>query len=193
MNLVFSSSGQYAYTMNADQSIGQFEVSRDGSWSALTPSTVSAIGCDGPMSMNKASGGGEYLYALSCRQNEVLVYAMSNSGLLTQQSTASTGDSPQALTIFQDNLYVTNTNGNSVSMFKIESNGNLSPMNPSSIQAGQMPEVVGVDKNGKVAYLLDYLSNDITLYKVNSNGELQVDSATAVSTGDFPAQILFKY
>ena len=176
-----------------DDSISQFSVSATGVWAPLTPATVPAVGCSGPMAINKASGGGEYLYAISCYDDSVLSYSINAStGLLTQGPTASTGLSPQYMAISGDYMYVTNTNGSSISMYNIQANGSLNPLAPPEVASSTMPESLVVDSLRKVAYLTDYATDEITWYNVAADGKLSLESESPVKTGNAPAQVLIK-
>lgn len=187
----FSASGKYAYVTNVgDQTISQYEINADGTWGALNPATVPAVACSGPVAMAQVNQS-EFLYAVSCHTDELLIFNIESNGTLTQKPSATTGQSPQNVMTAGSAVYVTNTDGNSVSVYSINTDGSLA--GPASVGAGDMPEAMAVDLGRGIAYLTDYSMDQITQYQVAGDGSLKARSAvSATATGSLPIQILLK-
>jgi DNA-binding beta-propeller fold protein YncE len=67
-------------------------------------------------------------------------------------------------------LYVANYNSGRASVFRIEANGQLSPLG--SVQAGRGPISITVHPSGQFAYVTNNQSLDITQYRIDATGML---------------------
>lgn len=65
-------------------------------------------------------------------------------------------------------VYVTNSGGNSISVFSIDQpGGGLSPATPPTAATGYLPYGLALDPDGRFAYVANYSSNSIGVYTVN--------------------------
>lgn len=80
--------------------------------------------------------------------------------------------------------YVVNTSGNSISMFKKLTNGQLIALSPATISTGNSPKAIVFDPSGKYAYVPNLLSNTISIYSRSTNGLL-----TSLTTMTLPSGI----
>src|SRR5258708_21202788 len=87
-------------------------------------------------------------------------------------------------------VYVANGGGsNNVSAYKIGLNGSLSVIPGSPFAARNLPSSVGVDPNGKFAYVVNESSGDVSGYKIASGGALIAIPGSPFSFGSEPHQI----
>src|SRR4029077_2794242 len=85
---------------------------------------------------------------------------------------------------------VTNGGGsNNVSAYKIGLNGSLTAVPGSPFAARNLPSSVGVDPNGKFAYVVNESSGDVSGYKIDSAGALIAIPGSPFSVGNDPHQI----
>src|SRR5260370_11022118 len=87
-------------------------------------------------------------------------------------------------------VYVANGGGsNNVSAYKIDLNGSLTAIPGSPFAARNLPSCVGVDPNGKFAYVVNESSGDVSGYKIASGGALIAIPGSPFSVGSDPHQI----
>ena len=193
VQMTFDPSGKYAYVVNStSHTISQFSVAADGGFHPLSPATVTAMSCpSGPVSSTRASGGGSFVYALSCYDNAVDVFSIGADGTLTGLQTAATGQTPNGMTISGSHLYVANSMDLTVSMFSIQTNGELSLASTASV-AGDGPETLAIDTERNRAYVIDYYSGSLLQYSLGSDGALSSLGLAPLDVGVSPLQVLMK-
>jgi len=172
--------------------------------------TMMTISNDGGIEMIAINSEGErrnpkghFLYTESneAGTNRIYVYKINSDGSLTSRgSTASGGagkgaglGSQGALALSEDNewLFAVNAGSNSVSSFKVNSDGNLT-LSHTENSGGDMP--VSVSAHGNLLYVLNYSSDNIHGFKVGDGGTLDpIENSTQSlsGTGVAPPQITF--
>jgi 6-phosphogluconolactonase (cycloisomerase 2 family) len=195
LSMAFSPSGEFAYVVNLqNDTISQYAVGMDGGLTPLTPATVTAAGCPtGPIATTRASGGGSYVYTLSCSQNLIDVFKVGADGTLSVLGTSvPTGLSPQGMAISGSSLYVANASDSTVSMFSIGADGSLSAFAQPTVGAGVSPETLALDAIGGADLIVQYRAFGVIQDKRGAGGTLVASGAKSVSTGSIPMSVVLK-
>lgn len=198
-SLVLSLDSRFLYATNAiDGTISQYSIAGDGALTLF--STLPHI--DAPVNMvfspsgkfayvinMNVSEGHEVIYVLSCSTDEVEVFAVGSQGQLTSQQVVTTGALPVALKITATHAYVVNLADSTVSTFKIQANGNLQILQQ-AVPAGMQPESIDFSKDGKFAYVVDFVTDNIYQYVVGLEGQLTPSVNIPFMSGSSPSQII---
>ena len=80
-------------------------------------------------------------------------------------------------------VYVVNEFGNSISAYRIDSSGALTPISGSPFPAGRVPIQAALDPTARFLYVANRGSSDISAYSIGSNGSL-----TPVAGSPFAAE-----
>ena len=83
-------------------------------------------------------------------------------------------------------LYVSNSNGGSISAYHIEKNGSLRPLGGSPFLAGVGPAAVAVDFWGRFVYVPNASGNNISAYRIAENGDLKPVGGSPFLAGNDP-------
>src|SRR5947209_2524242 len=87
-------------------------------------------------------------------------------------------------------VYVANNADNSVSQYAIGVGSDLSPLSPSTANAGSAPEGVAVTPDGKHAYVTNTADNNVSQYNIDAQtGDISPMSPATVPTGPDPLSI----
>lgn len=192
--MTFSSSGKFAYMVNdAITDISQYRVAADGSFTPLTPATVSSRGCpSGPILSSQSKSGIDFIYVLSCSTDEIEVYSVGNDGTLRSEQVVTTGALPSHMTTSGNFLYTTNMGDSTVSMFTIGSNGLLQASTQAAVAIGTQLESVVVDGSGKFAYVMDYVEDKIFPLSLGVDGTVSPFASGGVQSGAGPRKAVIK-
>jgi 6-phosphogluconolactonase len=87
-------------------------------------------------------------------------------------------------------LYVSNENNNTISGYKLHSDGSLTRLPNSPYAAGNIPSAVAVDSTGKFLYLTNFGGNSVSGYSINTDGSLVPVPGSPFATGTFPTAVL---
>ena len=150
---------------------------------------------------NASSGGYVYLESNDASGNMIIAYKQESSGTLTWiASTASGGNgsgaglgSESAIAIDKKHnlLFAVNAGSNSVSSFKIKSNG-MSELKYTISSGGTLP--VSLCVNNNLLYVVNSTTANISGYKVSGDGSLSWINGSQSNLSDItalPAQIAF--
>jgi 6-phosphogluconolactonase (cycloisomerase 2 family) len=100
-------------------------------------------------------------------------------------SPVSAGNGPASITVdwTRDFVYVTNFDSDTVSVYEIQTNGTLKPVQ--TLTTGGGPDAIKIDSTGKFAYVANYRADTVSAYKINATtGELAATTPTSTySTG----------
>jgi 6-phosphogluconolactonase (cycloisomerase 2 family) len=131
-------------------------------------------------------------------------YSVGPNGALTPIGSVAAGNCPFAIGITPNNAYayVANSNGNNVtggdtlSEYKINVDGTLSPLQVSTIATGPNPNSVNIDPSGNYVYVANFggnttpNSNTVSEFVIGQNGELSPNPAQpTVIAGNAPAAV----
>ena len=83
-------------------------------------------------------------------------------------------------------VYVANSNGQSVSAYRILGNGGLTPIG--SFATGRNPIGIAVDLTGKFVYVTNQTDGTVSAYSVNSKGML-TSIGSPVAAGSLPISV----
>ncbi len=171
VSLVGSASDRFLYVANsADNTVSVFQIETSGLLK-LVPPTGSlrnpvAVGGDAPSALALSSTG-QFLYVANRASNNVTIFQVETSGLLTLVPPVGSGTNPQSIggtgpigiAVAPDGqvLYTAN-DGGTVSALMIGSNGLLTlvPSSGSSsnpIQAGTNPSAITISQDGQFLYV----------------------------------------
>jgi 6-phosphogluconolactonase (cycloisomerase 2 family) len=87
-------------------------------------------------------------------------------------------------------LYVTNQNNNTISGYKLRSNGSLERLPNSPYAAGNIPFGLAVDSTGKFLYVTNYGGKSVSGYSINSDGSLISVPGSPFAAGNLPSAVL---
>lgn len=171
VSLVGSATDQFLYVANsADNTVSVFQIETNGLLK-LVPPTGSlrnpvAVGGNAPSALALSSTG-QFLYVANRASNNVTVFQVETSGLLTLVPPVGSGTNPQpiggtgpiGIAVAPDGqvLYTANEGG-TVSALRIGTNGLLTlvPSSGSSsnpIQAGTTPSAITISQDGQFVYV----------------------------------------
>ena len=185
VSLVGSSTDRFLYVANsADNTVSVFQIEPSGLLKLVPPTGALrnpvAVGGNAPSALALSSTG-QFLYVANRASNNVTVFQVETSGLLTLIPTAggSTnpvpvgGTSPNGIAVAPNGqfLYTANGGGN-VSAFTIGSNGLLtlvpaSGTTPNPIPAGTSPSALTISQDGQFLYVANRGGN-VSAYTVGS-------------------------
>jgi 6-phosphogluconolactonase (cycloisomerase 2 family) len=186
--LAMDSAGGFLYVADAGSTdIAVFSI--DSSKGGLT-----AVGSPFPIGMQplnmKLSPSGGFLYVTG---GTGLVEAFSvSAGVLTALgSFPADGTSPYGLAIDPGgaNLYTANFGSNSISEFKIGSDGKLTPLSDSPLGGASLtaPFSLLIDPSGKFLYVANDVSNgNVAVYSIGSGGALTILTTPTFGTTGQP-------
>ncbi|HEY4902616.1 MAG TPA: beta-propeller fold lactonase family protein [Candidatus Sulfotelmatobacter sp.] len=114
-----------------------------------------------------------FVYAALPSANEVGIYREDpNSGVLTQlaDSPFAAGNGAESVVVHPSKkfMYVANAVDNSISLFTIASNGEITEVTPRT-QSGSTPTILAIDSAGTFLYEADSGSNSITVYSIDAS------------------------
>jgi 6-phosphogluconolactonase (cycloisomerase 2 family) len=143
---------------------------------------------------NRRSPKGHYLYTETneAGTNQIFIYQVNNDGSLSFQGAVASGGagagaglgSQGALALSQDHewLFAVNAGSNSVSSFKMHSDGSLS-LSHTENSDGKMPVSLSIHDN--LLYVLNFGSDNIHGFRVGSDGTLtDIDGSTMPLSGN---------
>jgi 6-phosphogluconolactonase (cycloisomerase 2 family) len=174
-----------AYVVNqGDNTISMYTINSDGSLSAMSPSVVSTD--IGPNAL-VIDPLGKYLYTdsfgVNGEGNTLRQYRILGDGslsLIDRRVLTNSGASSMSLDSQGKFLYVTHSGdslslGNTITQYKIDSNGSLSPLAIPFVYSGMGPTSIALDPSGQYAYVTNfgnYFGNTLSLFNI-VNGSLQ--------------------
>ncbi|MGA8432290.1 MAG: beta-propeller fold lactonase family protein [Candidatus Sulfotelmatobacter sp.] len=134
------------------------------------------VSCSGSLS--------HFVYAALPTANEIGIYREDpNSGVLTQldDSPYAAGNGAESVAVHPSKkyLYVSNAADNTISLFSIATNGEITEITPRTI-SGSTPAILAMDSAGAYLYEADWGSNSITVYSISSS------SGALTETSNFP-------
>lgn len=167
----------------------------------LSPYSVPAGVFSVGMAFDKS---GRFAYVANRDDRTISTYIVESDGILTPNrytpQKIETGQSPQQVILSQNTsefpivkyAYVINHDSNSVSMYKKNGNGELTPLNNTPIATGSGPKGIVVDKSGNYVYVVNESSDNVSIYKISKTsptaGALQ-SLGTVHSGGNHPTRI----
>ncbi|HEY7532449.1 MAG TPA: beta-propeller fold lactonase family protein, partial [Nitrospiraceae bacterium] len=189
-NITISPNNQFVYVAveNATGEVHAF--SRDIATGALTPvGVVTGMPLAGGVVVDLAS---KFVYV--CYTNAVEVFSIGANGALTRIVPISTfptndaggGAAPHSIAMHPSGtfLYTANLNGNSVSVFSVDSTtGALAELQTPPVPTGREPNFVLVHPSGGFLYTPDSLDDQVSRFTINSNGTLATPP-TVTQAGD---------
>jgi 6-phosphogluconolactonase (cycloisomerase 2 family) len=144
----------------------------------------------------------KYAYVTNIAGTTVSQYTIGGDGKLTAMTpaTVAAGTRPSVVAVHPSGSYAYVANlGNSVapsnvSQYRIESNGALTAMNPSSVAAGISPVSIAVDPSGRYAYVANTgdvisptpVAGNVSQYTIGSTGALTPMTPATVSNAVRP-------
>lgn len=87
-------------------------------------------------------------------------------------------------------VYVSNENNNTVSGYKLHSDGTLTHVPNSPFATGSVPFGLAVDSTGKFLYVANYGGNSVSGYSINSNGSLASLPGSPYPAANLPRAVL---
>ena len=185
-NVTISPNNSFLYV--AVETSGEVRAfSRDTGTGNLTPQGVMSgmPVCDAVV----VSNDNRFLYA--AYENAVEVFSIGANGVLTRITPVSTfptnnvggGSGPHSMALHPNGqtLYTANINGNSVSVFSVNTNtGVLTELQSPPLPTGAEPNFVTLHPNGLFLFTADQGPDQLSRFSVNSNGSL-VSPPTAIS------------
>ncbi len=187
--LVMDPSGDYVYAMNsASENISVFSIS--GSTGSLTQVAGSPFPVGlAPLNM-QITPSGKFIFVTAASEPYGLIEGFSvNAGKLQFASlTSSSGLNPYGLVIDPAGkyLYAGNTSSNSITIYSIAANGNLTqvPGSPlADIYNG--PVALQIDPKGLFLYVANQSSNNLAVYTITASTGLPVTLTTSTTTYAF--------
>lgn len=94
-----------------------------------------------------------------------------------------------AITPKGDLLFVANPALSSLSVFSINSSGNLSPASVSPISLGTAPAGIAIEPSGRFLYVADTANNRVLGFSIQSGGALSPISGSPFPTGSQPVAV----
>ncbi len=195
--LAFSPDGNYAYcALIVPNKIQQMSVNADGTFTNLSPATVSVPG-------NNTRGvvlrpDGAYLYAPVGASGEIAQYSVSSStGKLTALVPASISvgsERPFDMAVNAAGTfgYTANATTSVIGQFAIAGNGLLSALSPATVGSPGNSSRVRIHPSGSYLYSIHFGSARIGQFSINpSTGKLTALSPDFVVCGNNPTDMVF--
>ncbi len=186
-------SGRYAYVANLkDGTISQYSI--DATTGALSPITPSTVAVEGGLQSVVVDPSGKYAYV-----GGISLYKIGPDGALTPNSPATIIAQPIADSLaisygtasaaaVAKYAYVVNSGNNTVSQYTIDATtGALTPMTPSTVDAGSGPISITVDAFSKYAYVANSQDDTVSQYTISAEGALSAMTPSTVLTGRSPS------
>lgn len=133
-----------------------------------------------------------YAYVVSHDDATVSSYVVdATTGRLKWIGRTQTETNPQSVTVDPSGryAYVANNGSNTVSQYKIGTDGALSPiLSNATVGTDQYPVSVAVHPSGKYAYVANQFGT-VSQYTVNNDGSLTALSPTSVAAGQLPTSV----
>jgi 6-phosphogluconolactonase len=85
--------------------------------------------------------------------------------------------------------YVANGPSSTVSQYRIDATGALTPLSPPTVSTGNIASSVTVDPSGRTVYVANQGSDTISQYNIGVTGTLTPLSPPTASTGPSPTSI----
>ena len=82
--------------------------------------------------------------------------------------------------------YATNYDSNSVSQYKIDSDGSLSPLSTPTVETDQHPFSISVEPSGEYVYVSNWGSSTVSQFRIGDDGMLSKIGSGSVPTGVGP-------
>lgn len=182
--------GSFLYVTNPSGGIvSAYAIGSDGMLTTLsTPIFASGVRPTGIA----VTPNGSYLYVTGFEKNRsVGAFAIGSDGQFAQLSTFAAGGSPYGIAVTPNGsfLYVTNSSSNTLSGYRIGSDGRPTPLSTPTFAAGDTPEGIAVTPNGSFLYVANYGDGSVSGYAIGSGGLLTSLSTPAFATGLQPAGI----
>ncbi len=141
----------------------------------------------------------QFAYVANYGSNNVSVYTIDPTGVLTAGTPVAAGTNPQSVTVDPSGrfAYVANYGSNNVSVYSINpTTGALTAGAP--VAAGAYPVSVTVDPSGKFAYVANYgtgniqnsVSGNVSMYAINHTTGALTAAGTPVATGTNPYSVI---
>lgn len=187
-SLVVSPNSSFLYaTSYSSGKISAYAIGLDGKLAPLTVPTYDVVSPTGPA----MSPDGAFLYC-PLSGSAVAQFLVGFDGSLTPMTpptvtTPFAGDDSVALSPNGLFAYVGAFNGgvdnSPVMQFNVNSNGTLTPQTSPFVTAGNAPQFVGVDPDGKFAYVANGNDGTVSEFSINVNGSLTALTPTTVNPG----------
>jgi 6-phosphogluconolactonase (cycloisomerase 2 family) len=155
----------------------------DASTGALTLRDTENLSFGGPNDM-AFSVNGNNLYYPNLDNSSLTHFAVSSTGVLTQTSTATTGNTPETVAVHPTKAvcYVPNYLTSNIYTFTINANGSLTELLPRvSLPANSGPIHMVVSRNGSFAYACTFDTNTIQAYTINATTGALTASGSAIT------------
>jgi 6-phosphogluconolactonase (cycloisomerase 2 family) len=171
----------YVYVINSDKNIYMYSIQDTGILSLLDPSMV-AIGSF-PTDITTVDIHGSWYAYVTNFDNSISRYSIETNGELTPlDPSIATGSQPVAITTVNIKsdyyAYVVNQDdgiiSGSVSMYSIQTDGRLIPLDPSMVSTGVKPYTITTHNidGYQYAYVTNQIDNSISEYSIEANGQL---------------------
>ncbi len=206
--LVVSGDSRFLYVANSgSDTVTVFSIGTAGVLTPVPPSTgnpnpVSAGGLS-PVALIISSIG-RFLYVANSTSNTITAFQVESSGLLTQVPQAGPGTNPvstnvtgpTALAMSSNGqfLYVTNGASNTVTAFRVETSGLLTPIppvgstpNPVST-GGTTPNGIAVEPNGTHLYIANR-GGTVSAFTIGNDGLLTLVPASGAAQNPTPTLV----
>ena len=131
---------------------------------------------------------GNQLFVVNGGDDTISSFAITRSGLELRDVEPSGGKRPVSVTVHDDNLFVLNTNSDSITGFRVKDNGTLRPVANSTLPlsgTGVGGAQVQFDPQGRTLVVTEKATSKIDTYKVNEDGRASGPTVTA-SAGNTP-------
>jgi 6-phosphogluconolactonase len=169
MNVLASGSYLYITAVNTSSSTGYifgFSIGSDGSLTPLNDGVPQVAGKN-PVALTSDSSS-QFVYVVDKATNQVETYAVGSTGALTLTATASTGNQPSAVTMFNNKfLYVTNSLDATVTGY-VPSNGTLTSIATYATDADPIA-LAGDPKQLGFLYTVNFLDPSLSGFKIDTN------------------------
>ena len=201
--LAIDQAGKFLYAANSGSNdISAFSIGSNGSLAlvsqCVTPTNCNPTALIGFTAMNLAlAPSGNLLYVtgevqLAGTSTGVIEAFPVNQGVVgspVPNSPFLTGNLPLGLAIDStgSHLYTANKLDNSISPFKINSDGSLTAIGSAIGEAFIGPVSLLIDKSGKYLYVANQGSSNIGAYGIGSDGSLTLLTGSPFSTGSQPS------
>jgi 6-phosphogluconolactonase (cycloisomerase 2 family) len=150
---------------------------------------LTTFGTGSLQSYSAASPNGKYLYIPDGTNNRLLMYSVSNTGVLTPLGSpnyVTTGTTPYAVKVHPSGkfLYVTNrTPSGNISVFNINGDGSLSSNTPAGVLYN--PTRIAIHPSGSFLYTIDGTASvgGIKLFSISNDGKLtSISNSSLINT-----------
>ena len=190
--LSIDNTGKHLYVCNRGSgNISQFSIGPSG---LLTPLAIATVNAGAQPYSLYLSLDGQYAYAINL-QGAISQYSFDASGNLQPLPIAAVaaGSWPLALTMTAVGRYAyaavsgtCNTCKGSIHPFAVDTQGNLTPLSTSGINADGWTSSVVAAPSAAYIYAGNYAGNNISMFKIGSDGTLTALNPATLTTGQGP-------